>query len=142
MTDRKVITIFGGSTPVDGDSPFEAAEILGRKFAEAGFAVIGFTDVFNRDLGPRLRDDSAVLSQLVRGMGMALFRNQRLPEYWLQTHAEQIAFLRFAQGLSALNLLPLVTLMEMVLWTWPWRIWGATISRCCWAMEMGHFRVR
>ncbi len=39
MTDRKVITIFGGSTPVDGDSPFEAAETLGRKLAEAGFTV-------------------------------------------------------------------------------------------------------
>ena len=39
MTDGKVITIFGGSTPVDGDSPFEAAETLGRKLAEAGFTV-------------------------------------------------------------------------------------------------------
>ncbi len=39
MTDRRVITIFGGSSPVDGDGPFEAAETLGRKLAEAGFAV-------------------------------------------------------------------------------------------------------
>jgi len=77
-----------------------------RGLAEAGFAVIGFTDVFNRARTRGSNDaDLAILMQWVKDFA-SLRAEGRLPERWLQTHAEQLAFLHFVQGLGEVDLLP------------------------------------
>lgn len=77
-----------------------------RGLAEAGFAVLGFTDVFNRELGRGATDEFAILNQLAASL-VALERNRRLPDYWLQTNAEQLAFVRLAEALGEVDVLPL-----------------------------------
>ncbi len=90
-----------------GDPGSAEAEVPGaarRGLAAAGFAVIGFTDVLNREIAPVGSDQQRIESQLSAVFG-ALLANHRLPDYWVETHAEQLAFLR---GLSGLDVLPLV----------------------------------
>jgi len=38
--DRPAVTLFGSARVVEGSKPYESARIVGRKFAEAGWAVI------------------------------------------------------------------------------------------------------
>lgn len=77
-----------------------------RGLAEAGFAVLGFTDVFNRELSASMEPDTAIFSQFAAAI-LALMKDRELPEFWLQTHAEQLAFVRLAQALSSLDVLPI-----------------------------------
>ncbi len=98
------IVIYQHGNPGNARSevPIEAR----RGLAEAGFAVVGFSDVFNRELS-RFRSQAgvAILAQWANGFA-ALRRGGRVPERWLQTHAEQLAFVRFVQSLGDLDLLP------------------------------------
>ncbi len=88
-----------------GSAAVEVPVEANRSLAEAGFAVIGFTDVFNRSLRGGLEGDPAVISQL-GSILMRLMRHGRIPDYWLQTSAEQIEFLRLLPALADLDLLP------------------------------------
>ncbi|HKE12801.1 MAG TPA: hypothetical protein VKE73_14625, partial [Myxococcota bacterium] len=68
----------------------------------AGFAAIGFTDVLNREVAPSGTSEERVLTQLgftVEG----LLANHKVPEAWAETHAEQIAFVKFIQSLGSLD---------------------------------------
>jgi hypothetical protein len=75
------------------------AEVPGNFLNAEGFAVGGFTDVLNRFFPD-------VATQALGIFGVLLGTGQ-VPEFWLQTHAEQIAFLRVLQSLGDLDVLPL-----------------------------------
>ncbi|MBW1756387.1 MAG: hypothetical protein JRJ80_09480 [Deltaproteobacteria bacterium] len=68
--------------------------------AQAGFAVIGFTDTLNRELGQNSDTQSAVLFQ-------ALLDNWRFPHFMMQTYGDMMAFLRVIEQLGSLDRLPL-----------------------------------
>jgi hypothetical protein len=100
-------------------NPGDAGEVVraARSFlADAGFAVVGFTDVLNRDVAPPVGPDGLLRSNeervelQVTDLFFSLFVNGSLPDHWLQTSGEQLAFLRFASdGLRDLDVLPLGT---------------------------------
>ncbi len=97
-----VIYQHGNPGSASDEVPIEAR----RGLAEAGFAVAGFTDVFNRSLSAGVSDgQAAILAQWSTGLAV-LQRDRRLPEFWLQTHAEQLAFVRFVETLHDLDVLP------------------------------------
>jgi hypothetical protein len=73
-------------------------EVPGNFLTGEGFAVGGFTDVLNRDF--------ADVGTQALGIFGVLLGTGRVPEFWLQTHAEQIAFLRVLQSLGDLDVLP------------------------------------
>ena len=68
--------------------------------AEAGFAVIGFTDTMNRELGQDLDYHNAFLFE-------TLLTEQRFPHFPMQLYGEQMAFLRVIEQLGALDVVPL-----------------------------------
>jgi hypothetical protein len=67
--------------------------------APQGFAVAGFTDVLNRTYSS------------VNAQGLAIFgvllATGRVPEFWLETWGEQLAFLEVLRSLGDLDLVPL-----------------------------------
>jgi hypothetical protein len=68
----------------------------------AGFAAIAFTDILNREVAPTGTNEERVLAQLgftVEG----LLANHKVPDAWAETHAEQIAFVKFIQSLGTLD---------------------------------------
>jgi hypothetical protein len=82
-------------------NPGTPGELLGSNnepLDDAGFALVGFQDTLNRELGQDT--EVQVLSTF-----FALLLNQQMPEYWLQTGADQIFFLRAIQGMASLDLL-------------------------------------
>jgi len=72
-----------------------------QTLARAGFAVIGFTDVLNREVSPpgKSARDRAY-AQIFHIMWNLLFL-KRIPDYFVQTNAEQLAFLRVIEALTA-----------------------------------------
>lgn len=110
-----VLAVPGGSSgpaPVvmhQHGNPGSLEEVLGsaRRFlADAGFAAIGFTDILNREIAPTGSQDQRITTQTVNVLNNLLM-NSRLPDHWVQTRAEQVAFLRFVQQLADLDVLPL-----------------------------------
>jgi hypothetical protein len=69
-----------------------------QALAGAGFAVIGFTDALNREVSPPLASDRAY-HQIFRIMWHLLVLKQ-IPDYFVQTNAEQLAFLRVIEALA------------------------------------------
>jgi len=68
----------------------------------AGFAAIAFTDIMNREVAPNGTSEQRVLAQLgftVEG----ILANHKVPDAWAETHAEQIAFVKFIQSLGGLD---------------------------------------
>ena len=64
----------GGGGSAEGDIPFAASSYL----AEAGFAVIGFTDVFTRELGPDQDTQNLTIFAV-------LLAANKPPDFWVQT---------------------------------------------------------
>ncbi len=63
--------------------------------AAGGFAVIGCTDVLNREVSPpEIGDPFDRVSAQLANVLSALLAHGRIPDHWLQTHAEQIALVR------------------------------------------------
>ena len=81
--------------------------------ARGGFAVIGTGDVLSREVAPPLaadgtpRDAARRIELQVTQTVLALLLNGTLPDYWLETTGEQLAFLRFVETLGGLDVLPL-----------------------------------
>lgn len=90
-----------------GSSEAEVPSAARRSLASLGFAVIGFTDVLNRELSPgAVNPDTAILQQVAPVLD-GIVAEHRVPEFWAQTRAEQIAFLRMIDGLGGLDVLPI-----------------------------------
>jgi len=92
-----VVMFQHGSPGTANDVPYQA-DFAG--LAAEGFAVIGMTDTINREVAPDTNLQSAVLFQ-------TLIQTWRFPHYKLQTYADQMAFLRFLEGLDSLDEVPL-----------------------------------
>ncbi|MCZ6784945.1 MAG: hypothetical protein O7G30_16725, partial [Proteobacteria bacterium] len=82
-----------------GNAPDEVPGAARDFLAPAGFAVGGMTDVPNRTF-------AAVLEQTLAIFTYVLFFGEP-PDWYLQTYAEQMAFLRALQSLDELDVLPL-----------------------------------
>ncbi len=91
------VTMYQHGNPGSAESevPFQADRYL----AENGHAVIGFTDISNREIG----QDTGSQQQAIL---VPLFLEGVLPEFDTQTLGEQLAFLRFIQELDELDVVP------------------------------------
>jgi hypothetical protein len=86
-----------------GSAEDEVPRIAAGGLAAAGFAVIGFTDLVNREIITN-GDIASLDAQTV----LKLLLERDLPDYLsLLTHAEQLAFLRMLPTLGKLDVLPL-----------------------------------
>ena len=77
-----------------GSAEEEVVEQARRSLAAAGFAVIGFTDVVNREVSPPGPDAAERAELQVTDLLLNLLWHQRAPDCWVETNAEQLAFLR------------------------------------------------
>lgn len=90
-----------------GSAENEVPSAARRSLAGEGFAVIGFTDILNRELSAGITNrDDAIVAQVAPVLA-AILEDGRVPDFWAETRAEQIAFLRFVDGLGTLDVLPL-----------------------------------
>ena len=79
--------------------PIEATHDSGTGYLDdAGFAVAGIQDTLNRQIG----QDAALQVTVIL---FSLVQWQKLPDYWNQTGADMIGFLRAIQGMGSLDLL-------------------------------------
>lgn len=99
------ITMYQHGNP--GSAQREVASSARSYLAEAGFAVIGFTDNLNRELSPGLVDQEEAITAQVVAIFFGLLRVQRIPDFWVQLNGEQLAFLRLISALGELDVLPL-----------------------------------
>jgi hypothetical protein len=90
-----------GAVPVNiyqhgnpGSAEEEVVEQARRSLAAAGFAVIGFTDVVNREISPPGPDHRSRAQLQVSTLLLHLLWHKRAPDAWVETNAEQLAFLR------------------------------------------------
>jgi len=91
------VVMFQHGSPGDSEGAhWEASAGL----AEAGFAVIGFTDTMNRELGQDLDFHNAFLFE-------TLLTKQRFPHFPMQLYGEQMAFLRVIEQLGSVDIVPL-----------------------------------
>jgi hypothetical protein len=73
-----------------------------QTLARAGFAVIGFTDALNREVSPPGKSErERAYDQIFRIMWHVLLL-KRIPDYFVQTNAEQLSFLRAIESLAAI----------------------------------------
>lgn len=80
-------------------SPQEAIRDGGTGYLDdAGYAVAGIQDTLNREIAP----DVALQVQFILLLSVS---SQQLPDYWNQTGADMIGFLRAIQGMGSLDLM-------------------------------------
>ncbi len=89
-----------------GDAMGEISSPARDALSEAGFAIVGTTDVLNREISAEGKGSRAVVTAQVFAMLTAVLMDGGVPDYWMQTYAEQIAFLRVIEQLGALDVLP------------------------------------
>lgn len=90
-----------------GSAENEVPSAARRSLAAEGFAVIGFTDILNRELSAGIDDrDQAILAQVAPVL-QSILMQARIPDYWAETRAEQLAFVRLLDGLGTMDVLPL-----------------------------------
>ena len=92
------VVMFQHGSPGNAEGAYWEAAYAG--LAEAGFAVIGFTDPMNRELGEDGDYHKAFLFD-------TLISIKRFPHFPLQTYADQMAFLRVIEQLGSLDRVPL-----------------------------------
>jgi len=64
-------------------------------------------DNLNREVSPGITDDTAAIAAQVSAVFFALLQQRKVPDYWVETNAEQIAFIRLLQALGSLDVLPI-----------------------------------
>lgn len=98
------ITMYQHGNPgsAEREVPAEAREYL----ATAGFAVAGFTDNLNREVSAGITNSEEAIARQVSAVFFALIQDRKIPDYWTELNAEQIAFVHFLQSLGSLDVLP------------------------------------
>lgn len=99
------VTIYQHGNP--GSAEREVPSDARRYLGEAGFAVIGFTDILNRELSPGITDPTQAITAQVLYTFANLLQNKKVPDVWAETNAEQIAFVRMIGSLGGLDVLPI-----------------------------------
>ncbi len=79
----------------------------GPSLAQSGFALIGFTDTMNREVSAGYSDPNAAINAQINRIFLELLGRRDVPDYWLQTNADQLSFLRMLPTLRRLDVLPL-----------------------------------
>jgi hypothetical protein len=93
------VTLYQHGNPGNQDEVITGARSY---LSAAGFAAIAFTDILNREVAPTGTFEERVLEQL--GFTVeALLATHKVPDAWAETHAEQLAFVKFIQSLDALD---------------------------------------
>jgi len=83
-----------------GSAPEEVVEVARDSLAAAGFAVIGFTDVINREVSPPGPSvDERARWQVIHVL-LRLMAASRFPDDFVLSVAEQFAFLRAIQAIA------------------------------------------
>jgi len=90
-----------------GSAQDEVPRHAGRSLAGAGLALIGFTDNLNREVSLGMGTDDEQVAAQVTAVFFALVNNRRVPDYWMETSAEQLAFVRLIENLGTLDVLPI-----------------------------------
>jgi hypothetical protein len=86
-----------------GSAREEVVEIARASLAAAGFAVIGFTDVINRDLNPPGPSvDERARWQVIRVL-LRLMATSQFPDDFILTIAEQFSFLRAIEAIADIS---------------------------------------
>ncbi len=98
------ITMYQHGNP--GSAESEVPSHARKSLAAAGFAVAGFTDTLNREVAPGESDPAAKVAAQVFAIFLPLTQFQRIPDYWVQTNAEQLAFVRMLSTFGGLDVLP------------------------------------
>ncbi|MBI3783508.1 MAG: hypothetical protein HY270_08910 [Deltaproteobacteria bacterium] len=98
------ITMYQHGSP--GDPAKEVPKIARQEMAAAGFALMGFRDVLNREVSPNAQTTTDAATQQVIAILNGLLANQKIPDYWIQTNAEQLGFVRALETLGTLDVLP------------------------------------
>jgi hypothetical protein len=91
-------------------NPGSAAEEIGSPrqdaYLEAGFAVIGFTDLWNRGKPQGGADRRQIVVRQVAALADSVRRKGIVPDDWLVTLGEQLALVEALPELAALDVLP------------------------------------
>jgi hypothetical protein len=85
-----------------GSAPEEVVRHARESLAEAGFAVIGFTDVVNREVSPVGPGLEERVQQQIVNILLRLMSTGAIPANFIQTVAEQMAFLRAIEEIGAI----------------------------------------
>lgn len=98
------ITMYQHGNPgsAEREVPIEARDYL----AGSGFAVAGFTDNLNREVSAGAQNQEEAITRQVTAVFFALVQNRRIPDYWVELNAEQLAFIRLLKSLGSLDVLP------------------------------------
>src|SRR5262245_13069993 len=89
-----------------GSSENEVPSAARRSLAADGFAVIGFTDVLNRELSAGISDPANAILAQVAPVLLGILSNRQVPDFWTETRGEMLAFLHMFDGLGTLDVLP------------------------------------
>jgi hypothetical protein len=98
------LTMYQHGNP--GSAENEVPSSARRYLASAGFAVAGFTDVLNREVSAGADDPIEAIATQTTEVFFNLLQFRDVPDYWAETNAEQLAFVRMMQGLGTLDVLP------------------------------------
>ena len=92
-------------------NPGSAKEEVGSRrqdaFLEAGFAIVGFTDLWNRGGALGLLDRRQIVVRQVAELADSVRRHAVVPDDWLVTLGEQLALVEALPELATLDVLPL-----------------------------------
>ncbi len=101
---------FAGPVPVvmyqhgnPGSAEEEVVLHASRYLAEAGFAVVGFDDVLNRQHGRSRLSTEGQASRQVADLLLRIITSSQMPGYFTQTIADQIAFTRAIGELASIE---------------------------------------
>jgi hypothetical protein len=92
------VTLYQHGNP--GSAEEEVVEHARRSLAAQGFAVIGFTDVMNREVSPPGIDVDERAKLQTSELLLHLLWHRHVPDIWVETNAEQLAFLRAIEELA------------------------------------------
>lgn len=91
-------------------NPGSAREEIGSRrqdaYLEAGFAVIGFTDLWNRGRAPASTDRRELIVRQVAALADSVRHDGVVPDDWLVTLGEQLALVEALPELASLDVLP------------------------------------
>jgi hypothetical protein len=99
------LTMYQHGNP--GSSEREVPSQARRTLGAAGFAVAGFTDILNREVSPGETDNTTAVTLQAAAVIFGLLESHHDPDFWVETHAEQIAFLRMLSSFGSIDVLPI-----------------------------------
>jgi hypothetical protein len=92
------VTLYQHGNP--GSAEEEVVNHARRGLAEAGFAVIGFTDALNREVSPPGPSEEERARRQLVDLVLRVLLNGKVPDYFVETNGEQLAFLRAIRELG------------------------------------------